>query len=158
MTSTFQDDAHCPKHPNSLCFCRYWEAVICRHDLNQEVITRQILSVCDCGKCSEVSQTPVRQDSEQLGDCPRIAPVARIARIEDKKILLLRRMVGLFDEEAGIFRPIYRNRTDAGAGATQEQLPSRAVYSRTASWSGWQAAVHQAQKFFWKFFNALHQI
>ncbi|WP_257294005.1 hypothetical protein, partial [Endozoicomonas sp. YOMI1] len=27
--------------------------------------------------------------------------------------LILRRIAGLFDEEAGIFRPIYRNRTTA---------------------------------------------
>ncbi|WP_257265909.1 hypothetical protein, partial [Endozoicomonas sp. ONNA2] len=32
-------------------------------------------------------------------------------------------IAGLFDEEAGIFRPIYRKR-------------SKAVYSRTASWQG----------------------
>ena len=37
--------------------------------------------------------------------------------------------MGLFDEEAGIFRPIYRNRTTPWM---QEHLPHRAVYSRTA--------------------------
>ena len=49
--------------------------------------------------------------------------------------------MGLFDEEAGIFRPIYRNRTTEWM---QEQLPRRAVYSRTALWPVLNEAVAKA--------------
>ena len=50
------------------------------------------------------------------------------------KFLLLRRIAGLFDEDAGIFRPIYRNRTTAGMQELEQRRSSYRVGQRTASW------------------------